>query len=149
MSLRCSEKEKFFKFFSSDVQIRITIENEIYWYVNGFLKQNISKKTSYIVRNKFFSKICILSKELSLFENFLSTQLSTIDFYILTKSITSYTKKSLHKLLYFPKKKLSSLTRNCNLPIFTANETITNLMHYEFSQEESDLLKVGLYFSIQ
>ena len=39
--------------------------------------------------------------------------------------------------------------RDCNLPIFTANETITNLTQYELSQEESDLLKVGLYFSIQ
>ena len=31
---------------------------------------------------------------------FLSTQLSTIDFYILTKSITSYNKKLLQKSLY-------------------------------------------------
>ena len=30
-----------------------------------------------------------------------------------------------------------------------ANETITNVMQYESSQEESDLLKGGLYFSIQ
>ena len=30
------------------------IENEIYCYANGFLKQNISKKTSYIVGNKKF-----------------------------------------------------------------------------------------------
>ena len=44
---------------------------------------------------------------------------------------------------------LSSLTRDCNIPIFTANETITNLTQYELSQEESDLLKGGLYFSIQ
>ena len=35
-----------------------------------------------------------------------------------------------------------------NLPIFTANETITNLTQFELSQEESDLLKAGLYFSI-
>ena len=41
------------------------------------------------------------------------------------------------------------MTRDCNLPIFTANETITNLTQYELSQEESDLLKAGLYFSIQ
>ena len=62
MSLRCSEKEKFFKFFSSDVQIRIMIEKEIYCYVNGFLKWNISKKTSYVIGNKkFFGKICILN----------------------------------------------------------------------------------------
>ena len=44
---------------------------------------------------------------------------------------------------------LSSLTRDCKLPIFTANETITNLMQYELFQEESDLLKAGSYFSIQ
>ena len=31
----------------------------------------------------------------------------------------------------------------------TANETITNLTQYELSQEEIDLLKAGLYFSIQ
>ena len=82
-------------------------------------------------------------------ENFLSKQLSTIDFYILTKSITSHNKKSLLKSLYTQQKKLSSLTKDCSLPIFTAKETITNLTQYELSQEESDLLKAGLYFSIQ
>ena len=41
------------------------------------------------------------------------------------------------------------MTRDCELPIFTANETITNLTQYDISQEESDLLKVGIYFSIQ
>ena len=76
-----------------------------------------------------------VSKELSLSENFLSKQLSTIDFYILTKSIISHNKKSL--------------TKDCSLPIFTANETITNLTQYELSQKESDLLKAGLYFSTQ
>ena len=49
----------------------------------------------------------------------------------------------------YRQKKLSSLTRDLNLPIFTANETITNLTQYELSQKESDLLKAGLYFSIQ
>ena len=55
----------------------------------------------------------------------------------------------LLKSLYTQQKKLSLLTRDCNLPIFTADETITNLTQYELSQEESDLLKAGLYFSIQ
>ena len=87
--------------------------------------------------------------KLSLFVNFLYTQLSPVDSYILTKSVKLYNKKSLQKSLYTQQKKLSSLTRDCNLPIFTANETITNLTQYELSQEESDLLKVGLYFSIQ
>ena len=62
MNLWCSKKEKFFKFFFSDVYVRIMIENEIYCDVNGFLKWNISKKTSYIVGNKTFTgKICILN----------------------------------------------------------------------------------------
>ena len=82
-------------------------------------------------------------------KNFLSTQLSTIDFYILTKSITSYNKKLLQKLLYTQQKKVSSLTKDCNVSKFTANETIASFMQYELSQEESDLLKAGLYFSIQ
>ena len=33
--------------------------------------------------------------------------------------------------------------------MFTAKETITNLTQYELSQEESNLLETGLYFSIQ
>ena len=99
--------------------------------------------------NKHNKELQHLSKELSLSINFLSTQLSTIDFYIHTKSITSYNKKSLQKSFYSQQKKLSSLTRDCNLPIFTANETITNLTQNELSQEKSDLLKAGLYFLIQ
>ena len=39
--------------------------------------------------------------------------------------------------------------RDCSLPTFAANETITNLTQYELSQEESDLIKTSLYFSIQ
>ena len=90
-----------------------------------------------------------LLKELSLSENVLSTNLSSIDFYILTKSITSYNKKSQQKSLYTQQKKLSLPTRDCNLPIFTANETITILRQYELSQEEPDLLKPDLCLSIQ
>ena len=38
------------------------IENEIYCYINGFLKWNIRKKTSYIVGNKKLTgKICVLT----------------------------------------------------------------------------------------
>ena len=41
------------------------------------------------------------------------------------------------------------MTRDCNLPIFTASKTITNLTQYELPQEESNLLKASLYFSFQ
>ena len=118
---------------------------------------NVSNKDALSIRkrllcsaiNKGNKQLQDLSKELSLSVNFLSTQLSTIHFYISTNSITSDNKKLLQKLLHTQQKKLSSLTRDCNLPLFTAKETITNLTQYELSQEESDLLKAGLYFSIQ
>ena len=122
-----------------------------------FKLPNISNKDVVSIRkrllcsaiNKRNKELQHVSEDLSLSENFLSEQLSTIDFYILTKSITSHNKKSLLKSLYTQQKRLSSLKMDCSLPIFTANETITNLTKYELSQEESDLLKAGLYFSIQ
>ena len=97
--------------------------------------------------NKSNKQLQHFKKELSLSENVLSKQLS-IYFYILTKSISSYNKKSLQKSLYTQQKKLPLLTRDCKLSIFTANENITNIMQYELFQEESDLLTAGLYFSI-
>ena len=116
-----------------------------------FKLPNVSNKDTVPIRkrllrsaiNKRNKELEHVSKDLSLSENLLSKRLSTIDFYILTKSITSHNKKSLLKSLYTQQKKLSSLTRDCSLPIFTANKTITNLTQYELSQEESDLLKAG------
>ena len=122
-----------------------------------FKLPNVSNKDPVSIRkrllcsaiNKRNKELQHVSKDLSLSENFLSKQLSTIDFYILTKSITSHSKKSLLKSLFTQQKKLSSPTTDCSLPIFTAKETITNLTQYELSQEESNLLKACLYFSIQ
>ena len=80
------------------------------------------------------NRIQHLSKELSLSENVLSTQLSTIDFYILTKSIISHNKESLQKSLYTQKKKVTFTDEG--LPIFTANKTITvnKLFFFAISQ---------------
>ena len=116
-----------------------------------FKLPNVSNKDAVSICKRLLrSAINKRNKELQhVSENFLPEQLSTIDFYILTKSITLHNKKSLLKSLYSQQKKLSSLTKDCSLPIFTANETITNLTQYELSKEESDLLKAGLYFSIQ
>ena len=138
-------------FLNNCKQIGVYPKFLIFKLPNVFNKDvlSIRKRLLRSAINKRNKELQHLSKELSLSVNFLSTQLSTIDFYILTKSITSYNKKSLQKSLYTQQKKLSSLTRDCNLPIFTANETITNLTQYELFQEESDLLKAGLYFSIQ
>ena len=85
-----------------------------------------------------YSQICVslqyILKELSTSKNFIFKQLSTTKFYVLKKSIKSHNKKSLKKSLYTQHKKLSSLTRGCNLPIFTANETVNKLMQYKLSQ---------------
>ena len=117
-----------------------------------FKLPNVSNKDALSIRkrllrsaiNKCNKELQHLSKEHSLSVSFLSTQLSTIDFYIVTNSITSYNKKLLQKSLYNQQKKLSSLRRDSNLPVFTAKETITNLTLYELSQEEPDLLKASL-----
>ena len=115
-----------------------------------FKLPNVSNKDTFSIRKRLLSSaINKRNKELSLSVNFLSTHLSIYGFYILTKSITSYNKKLLLKSLNTQQRKLSSLTRDCNLPAFTANETIISLTRYELLQEESDFLKAGLYFSIQ
>ena len=130
------------------------------WCVSKFLifkLRNVSNKDVLSIRerilrsaiNKRNKELHHASKEFNQSETFLSKQLSTIDFYIIKRSITSHNKKSLQNSLNTHQKKLSSLTRNYSLPTFTSNETITNLTQYELSQEEADLLKTGLYFSIQ
>ena len=79
-----------------------------------FKLPNVSNKDALSIRkrllrsaiNKRNKELQHLSRELSLSVNFLSTQLSTIDFYILTNSIISYNKKSLQKSLYTQQKKV-------------------------------------------
>ena len=102
---------------------------------NFLIKDALSIRKSLLHRaiNKRNKKLQHLSKELSLSENFLRTQLSAIDFYILTKSITSYSKKSLQKslntqqkryllwrgigtYLYSQLTKLLLISRNINYP---------------------------------
>ena len=66
---------------------------------------SICKRLLLSAINKCNKELQHLSKELSLSENFLSTRLSTIYFYILTKSTTSYNKELLQKSLYTQQKK--------------------------------------------
>ena len=87
--------------------------------------------------NKRTNELQHVSTEVSISKKFLSKQLSITDFYIIKKSITLHNKKSLQNLLHTQQKKLSSLKRGYSVPIFTTNETITNLTQYELSQKES------------
>ena len=106
-----------------------------------FKLPNVSNKDALSIRKRLFrsainkcnKELQHLSKELSLSENFLSTQLSTIYFHILTKFIISYNKKSLQNCYTLNKKsylhwrgiasylysqltKLLLISRNMNYP---------------------------------
>ena len=63
-------------------------------------------------------------------------------------AITSHNKKSLQKSLYTQHKKIIITDEELQLT-YTANKIITNLTQYDVSQEKTDLLKAGFYFSIQ
>ena len=77
-----------------------------------FKLPNVSNKDALSIRKRLFpsaiskrnKELQHLSKELSLSEKILSTQFSTTDFYILTKSVKLYSKKSLQKSLYIQQK---------------------------------------------
>ena len=100
---------------------------------------SIRKRLLHSDINKRNKELQHILKELNISENFLSKQLSTIDFYLLKKSITSRNRKSLQKSLYTQQKKLSSLKRGCSLPIFTDNAIW-------LSQEESDFRNLSHAF---
>ena len=97
-------------------------------FIRNFLSLNcrmfLTKTLYQFVKDSFLApstsvikELQHLSRELSLSVNVLSTQLSTIDFYIFTKSITSYNKKSLQKTyLYSQLTKLLIISRNMNYP---------------------------------
>ena len=95
-----------------------------------FLKKDALSVRKRLLRSnikKLNKEIRDLSKELSLSENLLCTQLSTIEFYILTKYKTLHNKKLLQKWLCTQQKKLSSLTSDRKLPTFIPNENISDL----------------------
>ena len=122
--------QKYEKLEYKKNKLKLDIDFLNYWKQLGvypkfliFKLPNVSNKNALSICKRIFcsainkrnKELQHFPKELSLSKNFLSTDLSTIDFYIFTKSITSYNKKSMQKSLYTQQKKLSSLTRDCNL----------------------------------
>ena len=75
----------------------LNVSNKDTWSINTTLFRSAINN-----RNKELRHI---SKELSISKNLISKQLSTTDFYILEKSITSHNTKSLQKSLYTHHKK--------------------------------------------
>ena len=79
-----------------------------------FKLQNVSNKDAVSIRkrllrstiNKRNKELQHVSKDLSLSENLLPKQLSTINFYILTKSITSHNKKIAAEIVIYSTEKV-------------------------------------------
>ena len=81
------QKGKVFKLFQQCLGQDYDYIFEIYCYVNGFLKWNISKDTIYIVGNKqFFGKICI-------------PYISNLSLYIKNKLSRNFTKSFVNNIL--------------------------------------------------
>ena len=76
----------------------LNVSNKDTWSINKTLFCSAINNRNKELRN--------ISKELSISENVISKQLSTTDFYILEKSITSHNKKSLQISLYTHHKKI-------------------------------------------
>ena len=90
-------------FINNCKQLGVCPKFLIFKLLNGSNKDALSSRKRLLrsAINKRNKELQHLPKELSLSGNYLlSTQLSTIDFYILTKSIILYNKKSLQKSLY-------------------------------------------------
>ena len=101
----------------------------VYVKILIFKLPNVSNKDALSIRKRLFrsaikkrnKELQHLPKELSLSKKFLSTQLSTTDFYILTKSILSYNKKPLQKSLYTQRKKVIFTDKGLQLTYIHSN----------------------------
>ena len=134
LQLQIFEKNEKLEYKKGKLKLDINFLNnckQIVLYSKFFIYKlpNVSNKDAISIRKRLLNsaiskcnkELQHLPKEFSLSVDFLSTQVSAIDFYILTKSIKLDNKKALLKSVYTPHKKFSSLTRDCNAPIFTAN----------------------------
>ena len=117
-----------------------------------FKLPNVSNKDAVSIRkrllrstiNKRNKELQHVSKDLSVSENFLSEQLSTIDFYILTKSITSHNKKSLNRKNYHHLRRIAAylysqlmklLLTSCNMNYHRKNPTYLKQVYtFQFNQ---------------
>ena len=89
-----------------------------------------------------------LNNDLERLSNEIRAKLSSIDWYILHCTIKRNVEKIVDRTLISHEKKLRNLSRNKVLP-FKANEVITNLSSFTFTDSELELLKNGLQFALE
>ena len=102
----------------------------------------------------FFSKVrsteeehLKLTKDLEVIKGNLSLILTSVDFFMLNKTIHKNCQDVVNVIVKTDHNKLQNLKKNEVLP-FRNNEVITNLLNYRLSDNEANLLKNGLCFAI-
>ena len=88
-----------------------------------------------------------IKKELEHLTQCIKAKLNSVDWYILSKLIKKNVNKKMKSAIWTHEKKLRNLTKNHVLP-FTSKEIVSNMSSYKLSDEELDILKNGLSFSI-
>ena len=88
-----------------------------------------------------------LHKELKHHEDNVFKILSGIDGFIIIKAVKKNVDKLVKSTIKTHEKKLKSLTLNKSLP-FTATEVIKNLSNYQLNNDEVEILKNGLSYSL-
>ena len=78
----------------------------------------------------------------------MATGLNSVDWYFLNKALKNNVDKNISKVISTHRKKLKNLTKNSELP-FSPNETVNNLSSWKLTDDELELLKNGLGFSIK
>ena len=117
---------------------------------------NVDNKDTIAIRKRLLrSAIIKRSREQRQLNNNLTTKereikenLSPMDWMLLASALKKNVTKRLEKAAETHSKKLKHLTKNKTLP-FSHNETVINLSSHQLKQEELDILKNGLTFSIK
>ena len=117
---------------------------------------NVNNQDVYAIRKRLLrSAIKKRSKELRKLEADLANKgdeikgiLNSLDWLILNKALNKNIDKQISKTLSTHRKKLKNLTKNKSIP-FSHQETVTNLSSHKLSDDELELLKHGLDFSIK
>ena len=78
----------------------------------------------------------------------IKSKLTSLDFYILKRTLSHNVCKAANRVIKAHQKKLDNLTRNAVLP-FTSNETVTNISSHNLTPEQLNILKFGQTYSIR
>ena len=132
----CRTFNVFPKFLAFNVTNATSVDVKV--IRNRLLKSAIYKRTT--EKRKY-------DRELELKVNDIRSKCNGIQWYLLYKAIQQNVKKNENKYIEIHDKKLTNLTKGKNIP-FKHQDVIKNLSSYQFADDELELLKNGLSFSL-